>query len=115
MSTSTSLCRLSSSSTVWRLSDILRDHARQSSWRGGVEAAQTLERAKQILLTELPSCEGRLRPLHVRSGVLTIVAEHPAYAQEIRMKESTILEYVNQPKQAVRRIAVRVGPIIPEP
>lgn len=97
------------------MSDVLHEHARRAPWRAGVEAAQTLEAAARVLRKELPACADRIRPLHVRGGTLTVLAEHPAFAQEVRLHERAILGLIHKQSITVRRIAIRIAPPTPGP
>ncbi|MBI4415192.1 MAG: DUF721 domain-containing protein [Candidatus Kerfeldbacteria bacterium] len=100
---------------MWRrISDVLREHGHRAPWRANVEAAQILEQTKKVLGRELPSCADKLHPIHVRDGAITILAEHPAYAQEVRLRERTILEQIKKSNRSVRRITLRVGSATPE-
>ncbi|MBI4090471.1 MAG: DUF721 domain-containing protein [Candidatus Komeilibacteria bacterium] len=78
------------------LSDLLGKSVRKKGLSSQVEAAMILElfqqKAKELFdASLLPS----MRPLYVKDRVLTIAVLSPVLAQEIKLHEPAIIEYIN--------------------
>lgn len=79
------------------LSDLLGKSVRRKGLSSQVEAAMILElfrqKAKELFdVSLLPS----MRPLYVKDRVLTIAVLSPVLAQEIKLREPEILDYINE-------------------
>ncbi len=79
------------------LSGLLRNSARKRGIASQVEAAMILEFFKQVAR----DCFGDealklMRPLYVKGDVLTIAVLSPAFAQELKLRESEITRAINE-------------------
>jgi predicted nucleic acid-binding Zn ribbon protein len=89
------------------LSGLLGHSAKKRGIASQVEGTMVLEFFKQIA-EKLFGAEAAasMRPLHVKDAVLTVAVLSPTAAQELKVSETKIVEYVNQKagRTAVQRI-----------
>src|SRR3989338_442454 len=95
------------------LKDYLSNAVRRTGAERSITAAVIVEAAAPILFQLVPE----LRPtdfrfVSYRSGVLTVAAANPAVAEELRLRESAILEVLGETFPGQPMIQLRLGPLI---
>jgi len=79
------------------LSGLLKSSARKRGIASQVEAAMILEFFKQVARDIFGDEALKLmRPLYVKEGVLTIAVLSPAFAQELKLRESDVTRAINE-------------------
>ena len=89
------------------IGDILPPHAKKSGWGSQIEAAQLLERFQQIARTKWGAAvDQEMRPLYLKNQTLTVAVTNSSLAQELKLHEQEILEFLNQGtgRQVVARL-----------
>jgi predicted nucleic acid-binding Zn ribbon protein len=90
-----------------RVGAFLADAARSLGAEGAVELAAVKGRWADAVG---PQVAAHCWPVALEGGVLTVVADHHAWASELRILSAQLLSRVRQASPDVQSIVVRVGP-----
>lgn len=89
--------------------DLLRTYGRAAPWEKRATAAAALQTCRMYIDTCLPHpLAEQVQPLHLRQGVLTLSATHPAIAQRIQQEASALLQFMRERGFLVARLDVRI-------